>query len=67
MEEHRLRVQGAKPESPAEILRREILGNHSVETRKTYLKDPALELGSVKKKKLILPEMLRRILSLGYC
>lgn len=48
MDEHPLWVQEAKPESPAEILRREILGDHSVETRKNHLKDPALELGLVK-------------------
>lgn len=49
MDEHPLWVQEAKPESPAENLRREILGDHSVESRKTHLKDPDLELGSVKK------------------
>ena len=48
MHEHPLWVQEAKPESPAENLRREILGDHSVETRKIHLKDPDLELRAVK-------------------
>lgn len=60
MDEHPLWVQEAKPELPAEILRREIWGDHSVEIRKTQLKDPSLELGSEKISSL-LAEMLRRI------